>query len=255
MATQSQRDVVGVDGCKAGWFAVRLFGLSQFETTMFESFEELVEYCDDADLILVDIPIGLPDDEKPRDCDVEARRRLGPGASSRVFPVPTQQGAEQARRAPKDFDAFCRVQLRYTGKKLSQQTFAIAPKIAEVDSVLRDLPLKRRARIREVHPEICFWALNGEHQLRFSKKASAKKGYCERMTLLQQFEPLTDTIADRASGRYRRKDVGWDDIADALVAAVTGYYGSNSLQTLPVDPPRDAKGLPMEMVFWVPPAA
>ena len=43
-------------------------------------------------------------------------------------------------RITKDFDTFCRVQLRYTGKKLSQ-AFAIASKIAEVDSVL--LPLKR----------------------------------------------------------------------------------------------------------------
>ncbi len=254
MNTGKQRNVVGVDGCPAGWFAVRLFGRSQFETTVFGSFEELVGYYDDADLILVDIPIGLPEDEKPRECDVEARKRLGRGASSRVFPAPTRQGAEQARREPKDFDTFCRVQLRYTGKKLSKQAFAIASKIAEVDSVLRGLPLKRRARVREVHPEICFWALNGQHRLSFSKKASARKGYRERMALLRHFEPLADMIAEDASGRYWRKYVGWDDIADALAAAVTGCHGYDSLQTLPANPPSDAKGLPMEMVYWTPPA-
>ena len=224
--TQLQRDVVGVDGCKAGWFSVRLFGAGQVQTSVFAGFRELVDYYDDADLILVDIPIGLPEDENPRECDVEGRRRLGPGASSRVFPAPTRQAAEQAASAPRDFGKFCCVQLRYTGKKLSQQSFAIAPKIAEVDSVLRERASKGRPRIREVHPEVCFWALNSERQLRFRKKASGQKGYRERVDLLRQFEPLANTIADRASGKYLRKDVGWDDIADALVAAVTGYYGT-----------------------------
>ena len=48
-----------------------------------------------------------------------------------------------------------------------------------------------------------------------------------------------------------RVEVREDDILDALVAAVTAYYGYDQLDKLPVnDNQKDSKGLPMEMVFW-----
>ena len=252
VATRKKRDVVGVDGCPAGWFAVRLLGLSQFETTLFRDFKDLVDYYDDTDLILVDIPIGLPEDERPRECDLEARKRLGRRASS-VFPAPTRQAAEQARRLPKDYAATCSVQLRFAGNKLSPPAFGIAPKIAEVDSVLRDLPLKRRARVREVHPEICFWAFQGLRPMENHKETCA--GRTERMQMLHAFEERACEAVTEAKRIFLRRDVALDDAVDALAAAVTGYYGYDSLQTLPENPPRDAKGLPMEMVYWTPPLA
>ena len=43
------------------------------------------------------------------------------------------------------------------------------PKIREVDSLLRESAKARRA-VREVHPEICFWALAGGRPMRHSKK-------------------------------------------------------------------------------------
>ena len=43
------------------------------------------------------------------------------------------------------------------------------------------------------------------------------------------------------------------DVVDALAAAVTGYYGYAALQTLPENPLVCPQGLPMEMVYWVPP--
>ncbi len=43
-----------------------------------------------------------------------------------------------------------------------------------------------------------------------------------------------------------------DDILDALAAAVTGLIGGTKLKTLPASPERDAQGLPMEMVYFVP---
>ena len=54
---------------------------------------------------------------------------------------------------------------------------------------------------------------------------------------------------------FPRNRVAKDDILDALAAAVTGWLagsGRGKLATLPSEPPKDAKGLPMEMVYWQP---
>ena len=252
MGSQGRPDVVGVDGCKAGWFAVRLWGQGKFETIKRDCFGKLVEYFKDADLILVDIPIGLPEGPGGRECDGLARRACR--RPSAVFPTPCRATAEQAFREPKNYAEMRRVEKCCSEKGMSEQGCGITAKIGEVDQVMGSRTSHLSPVVREIHPEVCFWALNSEHPLKFNKKASLRKGYDERMAILREFEPLTDKIAEDASDKYMRKEVGWDDIADALAAAVTGYHGYDSLRTLPPSPPCDAKGLPMEMVYWVPSA-
>ena len=61
---------------------------------------------------------------------------------------------------------------RLTGKGLSRQAFAIAPKIKEVDDFLQSCPTAE-VTVREAHPEICFWALNGGCPMRYQKKPMA----------------------------------------------------------------------------------
>ena len=254
---QRPQGVVGVDGCRAGWFAVRLSGQGEYAVAKFASLGELVDSYDDGDLVLVDIPIGLPEDGSPRECDLRARKVLGARGGA-VFPAPTRQAAEQARADREDYGAFCDEQCRYTGKRLSRQAFGIAPKIAEVDEVMR-----RRCdggpRVREIHPEVCFWALNGKRPMQYSKKPRRgeleRHGERERKDILRLLEPRTDRIVDEATQRFLRKDVAKDDILDALAAAVTGYHGYDALRTLPQNPVVDIKGLPMEMVYWLPPQA
>ena len=111
------------------------------------------------DLVLIDIPIGLPDG--PRDCDVEARALLGPRRSS-VFPAPSREllGAR-----------------RYAGQ-CSVQLWNILYKIREVDAAMTP---RLQRRVREAHPECSFALLNGG-PLRFSKKTAA--GEAERRALL-----------------------------------------------------------------------
>ncbi len=244
-------DVVGVDGCKAGWFAVRLFGQRRYQTCVFETFGELVSYYVDADLILVDMPIGLSEDVEPRECDRKARKLVG----SSVFRSPTRQAAYQVLKAPNNYRAACKVEheVAKTPKGMSKQAFYISAKVAEVDHTLRARGAKATPVVREIHPEVCFWALNAEREMTFSKKPG-KRGFVERLPVLQRIEPRTDAIVAAAASKFLRQQVGWDDILDALAAAVTGYYGYHALQTLPPSPCHDAKGLPMEMVYWVPPA-
>ena len=53
-----------------------------------------------------------------------------------------------------------------------------------------------------------------------------------------------------ACRRFVGGGVAKDDILDALVAAVTARCGHDRLQTIPNCPPKDCKGLPMEMVYY-----
>ena len=242
----TQIEFVGVDGCPAGWFGVGFGRNGGYEVHVFTSFSELLNHYSDARLVLVDIPIGLPDGPERRECDRQARKLLGRRGSS-VFLSPTRQTTEQAAASPKDYRAALAVERHYAGKGISRQAFAISPKIAEVDAVLRYRDAGMTPTVREVHPELCFWAMNNRQPMWFSKKRSA--GVNERLDVLEKVELRSREIYEGAGSVFRRKEVGKDDIVDALVAALVARDRPDRLQTVPEFPVRDAKGLPMEMVF------
>ena len=252
-----QSEFVGVDGCKGGWFSIGFNNRrDNYEMAVFPSFSELLAHYSDASLVLVDIPIGLPEGPEGRVCDREARRRLGHPRASSVFPTPARQTVKQAAKSPRDYERAKEVESRFAGKGISQQAFAIAPKIAEVDKVMTAPDGTARRRVREVHPEVCFWALNNRQPMQFAKRTT--EGRAERLRVLQAVEPWTQEIfgAALACPRWTRRDVAKDDILDALVAVVTAYLGHDDeggLQTIPGHPSTDSMGLPMEMVFLAPP--
>ena len=231
----------GVDGCPAGWFFVALEPSKEIRSDVVETIDELVKTASDSDRIFVDIPIGLPDGPEKRECDVVARKKLGQGRRSSVFPVPVRAALhactyEKAKQASQEA----------TGKKISKQTFAIVPKIKEVDALLQRCS-RARGLIREVHPEVCFWALAGLKPMTASKKKRA--GFCERVALLKCVRPSAEEEVKRIMDRFQRKDVARDDILDAMVAAITASVNPAALQTLPPHPVTDQFGLPMEMVY------
>jgi predicted RNase H-like nuclease len=122
---------VGVDGCAAGWIAVSTVQ-GELIYRIFCTVAELVTAFGSAELILIDIPIGLPWRDAPvRPCDHLARARLGQRRSS-VFPV--------ACRPAVHADAVSSARTHnqgVLGRSLSQQSWAICRKIAEVDDLLR----------------------------------------------------------------------------------------------------------------------
>ncbi len=242
----AQIEFVGVDGCLAGWFSIGFARCRGYEFAVFKSFNELLTHYGDARRVLADIPIGLPQGPERRDCDGEARKLLGRRRSS-VFPAPTRQTVEQAAASPGDYRGALEVERRFAGRGISRQAFAIASKIAEVDRVLLSRDASAAPQVREVHPELCFWSLNDRQSMEFGKKRS--EGGDERLRLLQGIEPRSEEIYHGACSRFLRKIVARDDILDALVAAVIATHGEDQLQTVPENPPKDARGLPMEMVF------
>ena len=246
-------EFVGVDGCRGGWFSVGFDGDSCYTFDVFDTFGKLLECYADAKLILVDMPIGLPEGRGGRNADREARKKLRPRGSS-VFPTPTRRTALQAAVSREDYLAAVNVEFDLTGKKISKQAFAIAPKIAEVDKLMLVRGKNAKPCVREVHPELCFWGLNRGNPLTSKKKRVA--GRKDRLRVLQSVEGRAEEIFNEACGKFQKKvadkDVARDDIIDALAAAVVARRGRGKLQSVPKVPQKDPKGLPMEMVYYLP---
>ena len=233
----------GVDACSAGWFCIAIHPKEKVINGFFiEKLEQLIDNLNEEDRIFVDIPIGLSDGKDERLCDKEARRMLGRPRASSVFraPVRASLGANNYEDAKK-------INLKHAGKSLPIQTFAIMPKIKEVDSLLRT-SRKARAIVREIHPEICFWALNGGKSMIYSKKK--EEGRKERITVLNRFHPSCGEEFQRILKAYPQKKVASDDILDAMAAAVTALASSKQTKLIPIDPCKDSCGLPMEMVYY-----
>jgi predicted RNase H-like nuclease len=232
---------VGVDRSVDGWVAVA-FDRNGFDHA--EVFEEVgqlwTRYEEIATRILIDVPVGLVEDESGgRECDSLARDILGP-RSAAVLTPPVRE-ATRKRRYP----AAKRVNERKADTGLSKQAFARSDSIAAVDDLLRNVP-EARAAFRESHPEVCYRAFAGE-QLAYSQHTAA--GYAERMRALVAFDtdapPVVQATAEATGGT----EVTVDDVLDAVVLAYTAAPGPGSLRSLPPEPPTDAKGLPMEICY------
>ena len=250
-----QSKYVGVDGCRYGWFSVGFDDRGEWEGKKFLAFGDLLTHYADASLILVDIPIGLPVRGEGRDCDRAARKLLNPGRSRSVFPAPTRQAAERAAQCPGPPSKAKLIKLRSYGISMNLQTLGISSKILEVDKLIVPRGPDSAQTVREVHPELCFRAFNNNEAMKHSKKTKGGKGIDERLAILRGVLPQTDDIFDGMCRKYVRKHVAKDDILDALVAALTAFrvpgQGLGQLKSAPETPPKDGKGLPMEMVYWV----
>lgn len=151
--------VAGIDGCKSGWFFIAVDEHLDFDFGVERNISKVVRRLASAKLILIDIPIGLPSQtHAKRICDTAARTILGRRGSS-VFPVPARSALTQA-----SYEAACDENERVLGKRLSKQSWAIAPKIREVDEFMRKG--NHQGKIREMHPEVAF-AYSGECEHRF----------------------------------------------------------------------------------------
>jgi predicted RNase H-like nuclease len=230
---------VGVDGCSKGWFAVAIQSDWQGSVDIFPDISDLWAMHQDAALILIDIPIGLPF-AGARRCDIEARRILKHWRSS-IFPAPARETL-----AATNYRDACRINHQVLGKKISIQTWRISHKIKEVDALLIRDP-KARQLIRESHPEVCFWALAGGCLMSASKKTVV--GISERLTLLQHHHLATISLFELSKAKYARQQLALDDIVDALALVVTAAAGIEHLQTIPAVVEEDREHLPMAIVY------
>ena len=164
--------VVGANVHRGGWFAVRIDD-DLARPAMAEIYPDIESLMDDwggASRILLGVPIGLPDARRPtRRADREARRLLGAPRNSSVFPVPSREAVEVFRLGHARTDeALSALNQRAVGKRLSKQSAALLPTIAEVDAFLL-AEAAAREKTREAHRELCFWGLNGRRPMAHAK--------------------------------------------------------------------------------------
>lgn len=234
---------VGVDGCRAGWFAVAIDAAGEAEFDIYESIVHLWDAFPDAGSVLIDIPIGLISEAGyGRLCDSAARKVLKPLRHSSVFSPPCRE----ALSAP-SYEEACAINQKVCGRKISIQTWGICGKIKEVDDFLRH-HLEAVGVLRETHPEVCFWAMAGGMPMRHSKKLP--EGEAERLYLLERIYPNSRKLFQGALDRFLRRDLARNDIIDALANAVTAVGLKERAATLPEIPPQDRCGFPMEIVYW-----
>jgi predicted RNase H-like nuclease len=180
----------------------------------------------------IDIPIGLLDGT--RACDLAARKLLGQPRGRSVFPAPCR-----AALLASGHPAASAVNRRITSKGLTIQAWCIGPKIKQVDDALTP---ERQKWAFEVHPEVCFWALNQQSAMQHSKKTEA--GRSKRLDLLcTVFPDIRQHLLNRPPG------VAKDDLLDAAAAAWTALrrhrHESRCVCTLE----RDAKGLEVTICY------
>lgn len=234
-------EFVGVDGCRGGWVAVTVrSGRLAYEIAA--TFPEILAQHTWA-LILVDVPIGLREGGPvERLCDPAARQVLG-GRAACVFPVPVRAALNTVDHKTA---SLVNRELTEGRRGLSLQSWAIAPKIREVNEALATGACPRPV-VREMHPEVCFWALNDRRPLQHNKKTA--EGHRERMALLSRHVAGAACLVEQVLCGHLRRVVQRDDVVDALVGTVTGCLSEGNLMTLPEEPERDSAGLPMEIVY------
>ena len=110
------------------------------------------------------------------------------------------------------------------------KTWGITHKFQEVNQFLRKTP-EARQRIRGIHAEVLFWALNDRVAMTYNNKRL--EGFVERLQVLRRHFPQCDELVIEALTKFPRNQVAGDDILDALAAAVTGMYGNDRLVTIP----------------------
>ena len=184
----------------------------------------------------VDVPIGLLE-QGARDCDVEARHLLGVRRSS-VFPAPIRPMLTATSH-----DEASRIRDRVEQKRVSIQTWAILPKIVEADRLLR-ADVARSEIVREVHPEVSFFFLNGRKPMTLAKKKAG--GRAQRQAVLRRWcgEAIAHALAERV-----KLGCHADDIVDAFAVLWTAErIARGAAISIPAVAPLDAYGLRMEMM-------
>jgi predicted RNase H-like nuclease len=234
--------VAGLDGCRGGWCAVELD--VQGDTVaaadpLIRTFSDVV--ASQAEIVCVDIPIGLLDGPGRRNCDTAARKLLGRPRASSVFPSPCRSVLSMDLSA-EQYAVVSIENKRRGDRKLTKQTYNIAPKIRDVDLCMTP---ELQRRVREVHPEVCFWALNNGYPMEHNKKRL--RGRLERWTLLRRH--IRGLPPMPSIPREMRPLCAIDDYVDALAAAWTAVCITRGARAIPETPAYDGHDLRMEMWF------
>ncbi len=226
--------VAGLDGCKLGWIAVvaEVDDLDSIQAMLIVDIAEFLD-AEGVDRAIIDIPIGLVDGDVPRDVEAAMRAAL-PGKASSVFNTPCREAL-----LSDDYFEASDINERQLGVRLSKQTFALFPKMRELDALVRE---RGQSVIREGHPEVSFAILNESPVL--SRKKD-RDGQMDRLRLLVKAGLDPSPLLDQA----RQFRCGIDDILDATALLWSAVrWARNTTKSYPPVPVRDSAGLEMSVI-------
>jgi predicted RNase H-like nuclease len=229
--------VCGIDGCRSGWLVVRreLNG-GRCEMEVAASFAVLMDCLPRPAVAGVDMPIGLLDAAAPggRACDRLARAALGWPRAASVFSPPVRG----ALRAASYAEAL-RINRHSSGARLgiSRQAYGLFSKLRELDEWMTP---SRQRFVFEVHPELAFGALNGGRSVKRPKRSREGRRLRARLLRRHGFAPLLAGAPPAGAAR--------DDLLDACALCWSAErILCGSARRVPRRPPRDARGLRMEI--------
>jgi predicted RNase H-like nuclease len=228
--------VAGADGFKRGWRVVLCeIERNTWSTRDVPAFGELLDLRETPTVVCVDMPIGLHEHTPPggRECERLARGLLGPRRSS-VFSALGREVLALPNRA----DAHA-TSVAAGGVGIGAHAWGLAAKLREVDEAMSP---ERQTLVFEVHPELCFWAMNGREPMPHAKKTGV--GENDRIAAL---------IRNGVPAAFVKKELGKlsstrDDFLDACAAAWTARRVLGGMaDRLPASIVRDSRGLDMAM--------
>jgi predicted RNase H-like nuclease len=206
--------VAGVDGTKGGWVAVLLAEGLVHRTALLRPVQTDFSEISEATVIGIDVPIGFG----PRRADSAARAYLK-GAASTVFTTPSRELLEAQFRP---------------GLSVSAQAHNLGERVLHVTDLAES-----DSRLREVHPEVSFRAMNEGEPLRFRKKSAG--GAFERLALLRKAGIDLGDFGEASSAPL-------DDVLDAAAGAWTALRLANGTARSLPSPPEERDG--REVAIW-----
>lgn len=235
--------VAGADAFREGWVVVlQRPKTGAVRPRTVSDLEALLGLPEQPTVLGLDMIVGLPDRAQPggRRCDREARTLLGSPRSRSVFSPPAYDALsassyEEAQRRN-----------RASGSEapgLSRQTFNLFPRLRAVAAQMT--PSMQRW-VREIHPELSFYAMNDDTPLPESKHTDV--GRSSRIELLRThgFSDIRKIVEDLSTG-----PVGTDDVLDAHAACWTArrIHAGTAERCPPRDEPapHNSRGLRMEI--------
>lgn len=239
---------LGVDWAGKRWIVVATTDESINVQTQ-PSMQAVWDQHSDADLILIDIPIGLPDkpESTPRPCDEAAREVVSGSRRSTIFDVPCRSAVQTSDHET----ALQRNVNQISDDRLGPQKWGFSERIHEVDVFMRRTDTD--GIVRESHPEVCFAVLSPERSTSTSKKTDA--GQSIRLDILrdhderlaEKYKDVRDRVESMPAWK-RRIGIGMlDDVMDAMVLASTASLKAKDGLTA-LGGGDDAEGLTMEIV-------
>ena len=240
-AADSSPWVAGADGFRDGW-VVALWqpGTGTWRRRTVDAFAALLQLPEAPAVLGIDMIIGLPDTARPggRPCDRQARQLLGHPRGRSVFSPPAYRALSA--------DSYDEAQSRQRASGpdapgLTIQAYHLFPKMRAVATAMTP---ERQEQVREVHPELAFYAMNEDVPMAASKHTPEGRAERRRLLAAHGCPDIDAAVEAEAQG-----SIGADDVLDAHAACWTArrILSGTATRCPPDAPPRNRRGLRMEI--------